>query len=57
MEGSYEHGNEPFGSIKGRESDELSLLLASQEALCSMELLVSFVNVGMRLHFSNIGSI
>jgi hypothetical protein len=57
MEGSYEHGNEPLGSIKGRESDELSVLLASQESLCSMELLVSFVNVSMRLHFSNIGSI
>jgi hypothetical protein len=37
--GSYEHGNEPSGSIKCREFlDRLSVLLAYQEGLCSMEL-------------------
>jgi hypothetical protein len=37
--GSCEHGNEPSGSIKcGEFLDYLSLLLASQEGLCSMEL-------------------
>jgi hypothetical protein len=36
--GFCEHGNEPSGSIKGREFlDWLSVLLASQEGLCSME--------------------
>jgi hypothetical protein len=40
--GSCEHGNEPSGSIKcGEFLDYLSVLLASQEGLCSMEL-VSF---------------
>jgi hypothetical protein len=39
VEGSYEHGNEPLGSIKcGELLDQLSVLLASQEGLCSMEL-------------------
>jgi hypothetical protein len=37
--GSCEHGAEPSGSIKCREfSDYLSIRLASQEGLCSMEL-------------------
>jgi hypothetical protein len=37
--GSCEHGNEPSGSIKcGEFLDWLSVLLASQEGLCSMEL-------------------
>jgi hypothetical protein len=37
--GSSEHGNEPSGSIKcGEFRDELSVLLASQGGLCSMEL-------------------
>jgi hypothetical protein len=37
--GSCEHGNEPSGSIKcGKFLDQLSVLLASQEGLCSMEL-------------------
>jgi hypothetical protein len=41
--GSCEHGNEPSGSIKcGEFLDYLSVLLASQEGLCSMEL-VSFI--------------
>jgi hypothetical protein len=35
---SCEHGNEPSGSIKCGEFDQLSVLLASQEGLCSMEL-------------------
>jgi hypothetical protein len=36
---SFEHGNEPSSSIKGGEFlDYLSVLLASQEGLCSMEL-------------------
>jgi hypothetical protein len=34
--GSCEHGNEPLGSIKGREF--LEGLSASQAGLCSMEL-------------------
>jgi hypothetical protein len=39
--GSSEHGNEPSGSIIGREFlDYLSLLSASQEELCSMDFLV-----------------
>jgi hypothetical protein len=34
-----EHGNEPSGSIKyGEFLDQLSVLLASSEGLCSMEL-------------------
>jgi hypothetical protein len=38
LAGSCEHGNEPLGSIKGGEFlDNLELLLASQEGLCSME--------------------
>jgi hypothetical protein len=37
--GSCEHGNEPSGSIKrGEFLDLLSVLLASFEGLCSMEL-------------------
>jgi hypothetical protein len=37
--GSCEHGNEPSGSIKfGEFLDYLSVPLASQEGLCSMEL-------------------
>jgi hypothetical protein len=37
--GSCEHGNEPSGSIKcGEFLDKLSVLLASQEGLCSMDL-------------------
>jgi hypothetical protein len=37
--GSCEHGNELFGSIKGRKFlKQLILLSASQEGLCSMEL-------------------
>jgi hypothetical protein len=37
--GSSEHGNEPLGSIKnGDLLDQLSVLLASQEGLCSIEL-------------------
>jgi hypothetical protein len=37
--GSCEHGNEPSGSIKfGELLDYLSVLLASEEELCSMEL-------------------
>jgi hypothetical protein len=37
--GCYEHGNEPSGSIEGREFLEwLDILLNSQEELCSMEL-------------------
>jgi hypothetical protein len=37
--GSCEHGNEPSGSIKCVEFlDYLNVLLASQEGLCSMEL-------------------
>jgi hypothetical protein len=39
MAGSCEHGNEPSGSIKcGEFSDTLSVILAFQEGLCSMEL-------------------
>jgi hypothetical protein len=37
--GCCEHGDEPSGSIKcGEFPDYLSVLLASQEGLCSMEL-------------------
>jgi hypothetical protein len=37
--GSCEHGNQPSGSIKdGEFLDQLSVLLASQRGLCSMEL-------------------
>jgi hypothetical protein len=37
--GSCEHGNEPSNSIKcGECLDYLSVLLASQKLLCSMEL-------------------
>jgi hypothetical protein len=39
VEGSCENGNEPSGSIKcGEFLDYLSVLLASQGGLCSMEL-------------------
>jgi hypothetical protein len=38
---SCEHGDEPSGSIKCREFlDQLSVLLASQEGLCCMELVL-----------------
>jgi hypothetical protein len=30
---SHEHENEHFGSIKGREFDQLSILLASQKRI------------------------
>jgi hypothetical protein len=36
--GSCEHGNEPLGSTKYGEFDTLSVVLASQEGLCYMEL-------------------
>jgi hypothetical protein len=40
--GSCEHGNESSGSIKcGEFLDWLSVLLASQEGLCSMELVIA----------------
>jgi hypothetical protein len=40
MAGSFEHGNEPSGFIKGGKFlDQLSVLLAAQEGLCSLELL------------------
>jgi hypothetical protein len=43
--GSCEHGNEPSVSIKcGEFLDWLSVLLGSQEGLCSMEL-VSYYNI------------
>jgi hypothetical protein len=35
-----EHGNEPLGSIKGREFG-YPRLVASEEGLCSMELVIS----------------
>jgi hypothetical protein len=39
--GFCEHGNEPPGSIKfGEFPDWLSVLLASQEGLCSMDLYI-----------------
>jgi hypothetical protein len=39
MAGSCEHGNEPLSSMKGSEFFDLqSVLSASQEALCSTEL-------------------
>jgi hypothetical protein len=42
--GSFEHGNELSGSIKPREFlDQLSVLAASQEELCSMELDLPFL--------------
>jgi hypothetical protein len=42
--GSCEHGNEPSASIKcGEFLDWLSVLLASQEGLCSMELVSWYV--------------
>jgi hypothetical protein len=43
--GSCEHGDEPSGSIKCEEFlDYLSVLSASQEGLCSMEL-VSYIHI------------
>jgi hypothetical protein len=40
--GSCEHGNEPWGSMKGGEiSDQLRIRLAFQEGLCYRELSVS----------------
>jgi hypothetical protein len=42
LTGFSEHGNEPSGSIKSGEFlDWLSVQLASQEGLCSMELVIS----------------
>jgi hypothetical protein len=42
---SCEHVNKPSGPIKGREFlDLLSVLLASQEGLCSMELVTMLNN-------------
>jgi hypothetical protein len=39
--GSCEHGDEPSGSTEcGEFPDYLSVLLASQEGLCSMELVI-----------------
>jgi hypothetical protein len=44
MAGSCEHGNEPVSSIKGWEFLEyLSVLSASQEGLCSMELSIRYI--------------
>jgi hypothetical protein len=41
--GSCEHGDEPSGSIEcGEFLDWLSVLVASQEGICSMEL-VSYI--------------
>jgi hypothetical protein len=58
--GSCEHGNEPSGSIKfGEFLDYLSLLLASQEGLCSMELVSCSVMDGnsmQRDHFEDKGT-
>jgi hypothetical protein len=43
--GSCKHVNEPSGPIKGREFlDLLIVLLASQEELCSMELVTMLNN-------------
>jgi hypothetical protein len=36
--GSFKHGNEPFGSIKGGEFLDSVSDLASQEGFCSIEL-------------------
>jgi hypothetical protein len=42
--GSCEHGNEPSGSIKcGEFLDWLSVLLASEEELCFLELVIIIV--------------
>jgi hypothetical protein len=52
--GSCEHDNEPSGSIKcGKFLDWLSVLLASQEGLYSMELviLISAIPSYIRLHY------
>jgi hypothetical protein len=40
--GSCEHGNKALGSTKGKQFDYLSILLAFQEELCSM----NFVTAG-----------
>jgi hypothetical protein len=41
--GSCEHGNEPSGSItSGEYLDQLSVLLASQERFCCMELVCKY---------------
>jgi len=41
LAGSYEYGNEPLGSIKGSDFFWLAeWLLASEEVLCSMELVI-----------------
>jgi hypothetical protein len=42
--GSCEHGNEPSGFIKSEELlEELSVVLACQEGLCSMQLVLEFI--------------
>jgi hypothetical protein len=42
--GCCEHGNEPLRSIQGEEfHDQLSLLSASQEGLCSRELIIIII--------------
>jgi hypothetical protein len=43
--GSCEHGNEPSGSINARNSCVAELLLASQEGLSSMELVMEVMDV------------
>jgi hypothetical protein len=48
MASSCEHGNEPSVSIKGGKFEYLSVLLASQEGFCSMEL-VNFNCSGYRV--------
>jgi hypothetical protein len=49
--GSYEHGNEPSSSIKGGEFlYYLSVLLASQTGLCSLQLVQPFEDEA-RLNF------
>jgi hypothetical protein len=46
--GSYDHSNEPLGSIKGGKFlDQLSILLASQEGLCSMALVIPTVYISL----------
>jgi len=47
--GSCEHCNEPSGSIEGGEFRDKLSLLASQEGLCSMELVMCCVMLCCRL--------
>jgi hypothetical protein len=48
MAGSCECGNEPSGSIKCEKVRVAEDLLAPQEGLCSMELVISFTtHIGM----------